>query len=920
MAIANADLYPPIIDTYMPAFIKNAGCRIYFSLSPYASLGKSKFAQIKVSNQRTNKSELNNKTYPSEIKFAMVQLDEERTSNDKYYITIDNSDIQGGFQSNTYYKVQIRLSGIAPVGANGILLQKGVDSWLSSNLDSFSEWSTVCLIKGINLPIINLRSFSENVGENEIGTVFAVPSIVVTGNVDFGEDEDEVLKSYSIKIYNNINELILDSGDIYTDQYSSPNQINYPLNINFKEKSSYKMEFTITTKNLYTLTKFYNFAISSEQEEIDDIEGKIIRDEENGRNRISLDIQPSELNKSVNLIIRRASSKDNFTIWNDIHIMQLNITEQAHIDWYDCTIESGIWYKYMIQKADSEGIRLSSLNLTEERAIKNDNGAIIKKVYDQTMMIFDDMFLIANGKQLKIKYNPSVSSMKYTTVDSKTDTIGSKYPFIKRNGSVEYRTFPISGLITFLADENELLTSKQELFKDQEIINQYNNYNLENNITLYNDYIYEREFRKAVAEFLYKDNVKLFKSTPEGNILVKLMDINFTPDESLGRYIYTFSCTAYEIAEDNIENYNNYNIQKIGNITNVSASSSTDIIEKICYITLSEDIYSANTNIQDLIKAQAISYYNKDEYSIYGIEYSLLEFAFTDEGYLINLSNNPPTIATNDDLSNPDYNIITGHLINLQTIAGENLTIAVPATTQLYRLSIDEDNKELMTLSSIAFPQDSKVQITVSCNLILKKNSYNEDTGISTSNMIYSVGISSLFNKEEFLFNPKQDVYQMIKNQIQNDIGTTEIVILEELFALEIISNRDNLIAIKIDDNSFKTIKIGSTDTLNINLSDDSDEYFNITGCYFDGCLLSWNSKITKDTIDIEKFTGSYASGYKYDGYDIEFYKNIYDLDTSKLSDNPINLNEDSFEGIKILKPVAATVNFYYKKGIKEVV
>ena len=48
----------------------------------------------------------------------------------------------------------------------------------------------------------------------------------------------------------------------------------------------------------------------------------------------------------------------------------------------------------------------------------------------------------------------------------KVNTIGSKYPFIKRNGSVEYRTFPISGLITFLADENELLTSKQELFKD----------------------------------------------------------------------------------------------------------------------------------------------------------------------------------------------------------------------------------------------------------------------------------------------------------------------------------------------------------------------------------------------------------------------------------------------------------------------
>ena len=918
MAIANADLYPPIIDTYMPAFIKNAGCRIYFSLSPYASLGKSKFAQIKVSNQRTNKSELDDKTYPSEIKIAMVQLDEERTSNDKYYITIDNSDIKNGFQSNIYYKVQIRLSGIAPVGASGILLQKGIDSWLSSNLDSFSEWSSVCLIKGINLPIIKLKSFSDNVGQDEIGTVFTVPSIVVTGRVDFGEDEDETLKSYSVKIYNNISELILDSGEIYTDQYSSPNQINYPLNINFKEKISYKMVFTITTKNLYSLTKYYNFAISSEQKKIDDIQGKIIRDEDNGRNRISLDIYPSELNKSVNLIIRRASSKDNFTIWNDIYITPLKIIEQTHIDWYDQTIESGVWYKYAIQKADSSGIRLGSLNLTEERTVKSNNGEIIKKTYDQTMMIFDNMFLVAEGKQLKIKYNPSVSSMKYTTLDSKTDTIGSKYPFIRRNGSVEYRTFPISGLITFFTDENELLTSKQELFKDQEIIDQYNNYNLENNITLYNDYIYEREFRKAVAEFLYKDNVKLFKSTPEGNILVKLMDVNFTPDETLGRYIYTFSCTAYEIAEDNIENYNTYNIQKIGNITNVDASSSTDITEKLCYITLLEDTYSANTNIQNLIKAQAESYYDVNKYFIYGIEYSLLEFNFTDEGYLINLSNNPPTIATSDDLPNSDFNIIAGHLINLNTAAGENLVIAVPSTTKIYKLSIDEDNKELMTLSSISFPQESKAQISITCNLILKKNIDEEDNGISTSNIIYSVGVGSLFNQEEFLFKPKQDIYTMIKNQIEEDIGVTETVILEELFALEIISNRDNLIAIKVDDNPFRTMKIGSTDTLNINLSDTSDEYSNITGCYFDGTLLSWNPKITKNTIDIEKFTGSYASGYKYDGYEIEFYKNIHDLDKSKLIENPMTLDSDSFEGIKILKPVAATVNFYYKKGVKE--
>jgi len=44
---------------------------------------------------------------------------------------------------------------------------------------------------------------------------------------------------------------------------------------------------------------------------------------------------------------------------------------------------------------------------------------------------------------------------------------------------------------------------------------------------------------------LYKNNVKLFRSATEGNILVKLMDISFTPNITLHRHIYSFSCTAY---------------------------------------------------------------------------------------------------------------------------------------------------------------------------------------------------------------------------------------------------------------------------------------------------------------------------------------------------------------------------------------
>jgi len=33
----------------------------------------------------------------------------------------------------------------------------------------------------------------------------------------------------------------------------------------------------------------------------------------------------------------------------------------------------------------------------------------------------------------------------------------------------------------------------------------------------------------------------------EGNIFIKLMEVNLTPKNELGRMIYTFSATAYEI-------------------------------------------------------------------------------------------------------------------------------------------------------------------------------------------------------------------------------------------------------------------------------------------------------------------------------------------------------------------------------------
>jgi hypothetical protein len=108
-------------------------------------------------------------------------------------------------------------------------------------------------------------------------------------------------------------------------------------------------------------------------------------------------------------------------------------------------------------------------------------------------------------------------------------------------------------------DENKLFCDKKVIYDTDEIVELYENYNTENNIVQY-DYIYERDFRKKVLEFLYDGEIKLFKSPTEGNILVRLTDINCVPNQSLDRMIYSFTSNAREAAESTMENYLRYGL------------------------------------------------------------------------------------------------------------------------------------------------------------------------------------------------------------------------------------------------------------------------------------------------------------------------------------------------------------------------
>ena len=75
------------------------------------------------------------------------------------------------------------------------------------------------------------------------------------------------------------------------------------------------------------------------------------------------------------------------------------------------------------------------------------------------------MYLVNKDRQLKIAFNPSVSSLKRVYSESKIETIGSQYPFIKRNANVNYLQFPISGVISVDMKKNYLPQKRNYLVR-----------------------------------------------------------------------------------------------------------------------------------------------------------------------------------------------------------------------------------------------------------------------------------------------------------------------------------------------------------------------------------------------------------------------------------------------------------------------
>lgn len=245
-------------------------------------------------------------------------------------------------------------------------------------------------------------------------------------------------------------------------------------------------------------------------------------------------------------------------------------TGDYHENIEDLTVEPGESYIYLLG--------VSYLNKTKEEEY------MFYKTHLVPMGINVDMYyLTTKSLMLKLLYDVSVSNLKYNHLNIVTPTLNGAYPFVRRNGKQAYRSFEIEALLSLQLeidddlqnnDESLLIDSRSpasqhqvELpyaFKHSLFLNRdqaKEDIHMENykHFTLQTiSYAFEKIYRDKAINFLYKDQIILFRSLLEGNMFIKLTEVTLSPRADLGRNIYTFHAVAIEVLPTTNENYFKY--------------------------------------------------------------------------------------------------------------------------------------------------------------------------------------------------------------------------------------------------------------------------------------------------------------------------------------------------------------------------
>lgn len=510
-------LNPPITDTQSPAQCDKTKITIPFRMNK--SVSRADFKKMSLMVKTTSSST---------VLFSCTTENSPVLKNGYYEISfpIDGSLIEG-----QYYKAQIAY----------VDTDKVTGFYSDATVFKFTKEPTVT--------IKNLDTTQNNIHFYEYSGVYE------------NEDQSEKVYSYEFNLYDSLNKLIASSGeqlhnssfdvsrnssvDTWTTRHGLNNgiySIEYKIKtINGIEKSSPRYKLVDNQTSELDLSKYWNLLV---QNNFDSgciniyLQSKIFNEDTKDK-KVSL--------ASGQFVLLRAASDENYEYWNEVtrfNLLGENTIEQF-LFYKDYTVAQGVTYKYAIQSYNNQ-------NMYSKRLVS-----------DFIIADFEDMFLSDGDRQLRVRFNPKVTSMKNTILESKTDTIGGQYPFFFRNGRVNYKEFPISGLITMLMDEN------QEFIQGLQIQPSFRNSTPSKDITINTNtgtalssqnFKQERDFKYEVLEWLTNGKPKQFRSPGEGNYLIRLMNTSLAPNDQLSRMIHTFNCTAYEIDTYNFENLYKYNM------------------------------------------------------------------------------------------------------------------------------------------------------------------------------------------------------------------------------------------------------------------------------------------------------------------------------------------------------------------------
>lgn len=441
-------LASPIIEGTLPAFYLDdngiAQIAIPFSMSRAVNKNQIKGFKLKIKNvQQSN--------YLVTLSQSSVDFIESIV-----YFDISKETLEKSFLIGQFYKCQL--------------------AYIDTN-DVVGYYSTVGVIKYTTKPKVSILTLAETGNNSHIYTYTGLYS-------QYEKDFTEKIYSYRFILKDENNNILKDTDFIIHNNsndelpYESQDTFTYTADLDLNKK--YYLSYTIRTNNMLEISS-PSYKIVQKKSIMSDLEiEKIlpVLNYNNGYIEIQIegkkDFLGNEKPARGYFILSRASEKSNYMDWEKISEFSL-VSERPSIKkWKDFTIEQGVHYKYSIQQFNS--------NLYSDRIISD----------EIVFADFEDCFLYDGKRQLKIKFNPKISSFKKDVLETKVDTLGSKYPFIFKNGQVEYKEFPISGLISYLSDEENLFLDYNHIDNSQREKNDQNLLSLVKIVPNQNDF-YEND-------------------------------------------------------------------------------------------------------------------------------------------------------------------------------------------------------------------------------------------------------------------------------------------------------------------------------------------------------------------------------------------------------------------------------------------